>query len=80
MSDLKKLVAELSQKEITRKQFLAIMASSVFGVGGLFRVLQSANTPDLASSDRGVFGEREYGNTNDGKPGQKGYNSEDVFG
>jgi hypothetical protein len=80
VSDLKKLVAELSQKEITRKQFLAIVAGSLLGVGGLFRVLQSASTPDLANSDRGVFGEREYGNTSGEKPKQKGYNSEDVFG
>ena len=79
MTDLKQLLRELSQKEVTRKQFLLILGGSFFGVASFFRILQSVNTPELANSDRGVFGEKEYGHTG-GKLPQKGYNSEDVFG
>ncbi|HEU4913835.1 MAG TPA: hypothetical protein VFT16_00305 [Candidatus Saccharimonadales bacterium] len=79
MADLKQLLSELSKKEVTRKQFLFILGGSFLGVASFFRILQSVSTPDLATSDKGVFGEKEYGHTG-GKQPHKGYNSEDVFG
>ncbi len=82
MSDLRRLISELSKREMTRKQFLALVSGSFLGLMSLFRFLQTVNTPDdLATSDRGVFGEKEYGHTEQ-PPGEKskGYNSEDVFG
>lgn len=83
MSDLAKLLGELKNKKVSRAQFLAIVAGSMVGVGGLFRYLQHINTPDLVSSDKGVFGEREYGHVDGDNPQQSNkytYNSEDVFG
>ena len=82
MSDLNELLGELKDKKVSRAQFLAIVAGSTLGVGGLFRVLQQANTPDLAESDKGVFGEREYGHVEGDNPksNKYTYNSEDVFG
>ena len=61
MSDLKQLIHELANRPMTRKQFLAHVGGSFLGMIGFFRFLQSVNTPDLATSDRGVFGEKEYG-------------------
>lgn len=80
MRDLKQLIAELSKKEVTRKQFLGIVAGSFVGIAGFFHLLQSSSTPNLAESDKGVFGEREYGHVPGKKPTKTGYNSEDVFG
>jgi hypothetical protein len=84
MSDLRKLIGELSDREMTRKLFLALVGGGFLGMIGIFRFLQEASTPDLANSDRGVFGEKEYGHqetakaaATDAKP--KTFN-QDVFG
>lgn len=61
MSDLKQLISELANRPMTRKQFLALVGGSFLGMMGFFRFLETINTPDLANSDRGVFGEKEYG-------------------
>lgn len=79
MTDLKQLIAELSKKQVTRKQFLAILGGSFLGIAGFFRAMQSVSTPDLATSDRGVFGEKEYGHTDRPKE-HKPFGSGDVFG
>jgi hypothetical protein len=82
VGNLSGLIAELSTKQMTRKQFLAVIAGSFFGISGLFRYLQVINTPDLASSNKDVFGEREYGHV-EGTPHatkEYSYNSGDVFG
>lgn len=79
MSDLKKLVSELSQREMTRKQFLLLVGGSLVGMLGIFRFFQAINMPgaeSLATSDRGVFGEREYGHI----PKKVKHFDEDVFG
>ena len=77
MTDLQRLITELSKREMTRKQFLLLVSSSFLGLFGFFRFLQSESAPSLASSDRGVFGEREYGHpsANARRP-----RDEDVFG
>jgi predicted acyltransferase len=82
MKDLSQLIAELSARQLSRKQFLVLVGGSFLGMIGVFRVLQAMNTPDLANSDRGVFGEKEYGHTagDNYKVAAKGYNSEDAFG
>ena len=59
MSDLKQLITELANRPMTRKQFLALVGGSFLGMIGFFRFLESINTPNLATSDRGVFGEKE---------------------
>jgi len=82
MSDLRQLINELSKRQVSRKQFLALVSGSFLGMIGFFRVLQSLNTPDLATSDRGVFGEKEYGHPEPSviaTAKKKGF-SEDVFG
>jgi hypothetical protein len=81
MSDLKELIRELSDREMTRKQFLALVGGSFLGTIGIFRLLQSISTPadDLAHGDRGVFGEREYGHPEAPKVAHKHFD-EDVFG
>lgn len=63
MSKLQEDMAELSKKELSRKQFLGAVGGSFLGMIGVFRVLQALNTPepDLATSHQEVFGEREYG-------------------
>lgn len=80
MSDLRQLVRELSERQMTRKQFLALVGGSFLGMVGFFRFLQESSTPDLATSDHGVFGEKEYGHVEAARAKPKGYNSEDVFG
>ncbi len=83
MSDLKQLIRELSDRQMTRKQFLTLVGGSFLGTIGLFRFLQAVNTPeptDLAHTDRGVFGEREYGHVPlSAKDAHKSFD-EDVFG
>lgn len=80
MNDLKQLIDELSKREVSRKQFLVLAGGSFLGMIGLFRVMQSLSTPDLAKSDRGVFGEREYGRPGSGAIVETKSFSEDVFG
>jgi hypothetical protein len=83
LSDPSEFLTALKEKKVTRAQFLAIVTGSILGFGGFFRLMQHANTPDLASSDKGVFGEREYGHQQGDqpqKPNKYTYNSEDVFG
>lgn len=81
MSDLRQLVKELSDRKMTRKQFLALVGGSFLGMMGIFRFLQEVSTPDndLATSDRGVFGEKEYGHV-DSIPNKKQRFDQDVFG
>jgi hypothetical protein len=80
MSDLRQLVAELSDRKMTRKQFLALVGGSFLGMMGFFRFLQEVSTPDdLSTSDRGVFGEKEYGHI-DSVPNKKQRFDQDVFG
>lgn len=81
MSDLRQLVIELSDRKMTRKQFLALVGGSFLGMMGFFRFLQEVSTPDdnLATSDRGVFGEKEYGHV-DSVPAKKQRFDGDVFG
>jgi hypothetical protein len=63
---------------MTRKQFLALVGGSFLGMMGIFRFLQEVSTPDdLATSDRGVFGEKEYGHIE--APAKKRFD-QDVFG
>ena len=62
MIDLEQLAARVAKREITRKEFLILTGGSFLGMISVFRVLQNLNTPDLAKSDKGVFGEGEYGN------------------
>jgi len=82
MKDLSQLIAELSARQLSRKQFLVLVGGSFLGMIGVFRVLQAMNTPDLAHSDKGVFGEKEYGHVpgSTRKVAAKGYSSEDAFG
>lgn len=80
MSDLRQLVTELSDRKMTRKQFLGLVGGSFLGMMGFFRFLQEVSTPDdLATSDRGVFGEKEYGHV-DSVPNKKQRFDQDVFG
>lgn len=82
MSDLKELIHELSHRQMTRKQFLALVGGSFLGILGVFRLLELVNMPkdNLAHSDKAVFGEGEYGHP----PGQpsKAHKrfDEEVFG
>ncbi len=82
MSDLKQIVLELSKRKISRKQFLVLVGGNFLGMISIFRVLQDLNTPELVKSDKGVFGEREYGHPDPidvAKVKAKSF-SEDVFG
>lgn len=84
MRDLKQLIAELSEKQVTRGQFLGMVAGSFLGVGGFLRYIQDISTPpavtnDLASSDFGVFGEREYGYPVDAEEPTPAQIKEDEF-
>ena len=65
MKDLKQIVSDASDKELTRKQFLGVIGAGLVGVTGALGMLQDMSTPDLASSDTGAFGEREYGHSKD---------------
>ena len=84
MSDLKRIATEISEKEMSRGQFLGAVGGSFLGMIGVFSVIQALNTPDsdLANKHENVFGEREYGHT-DGDLGNtkapKKFD-EDVFG
>jgi hypothetical protein len=66
MRELREVVDALAEKEMSRKQFLALVGGSFAGMIGGFQLLQMLNTPanrddNLATSNREVFGEREYG-------------------
>lgn len=61
MHDLKRIIRELSRRDVTRKQFIVLVCASFVGMISIFRILQDMNTPELATSTKGVFGEREYG-------------------
>lgn len=66
MRELREVVDELAKKEMSRKQFLALVGGSFAGMIGGFQLLQLLNTPasrddNLATSNKEVFGEREYG-------------------
>ena len=66
MRELRDVVDELAKKEMSRKQFLALVGGSFAGMIGGFQLLQLLNTPasrddSLATSNKEVFGEREYG-------------------
>lgn len=65
MKDLKQIVSEASEKELTRKQFFGVIGAGLIGVTGALGVFQEFSTPDLANSNTGAFGEREYGHTKD---------------
>ena len=82
MIDLEQLAAKVAKREITRKEFLILTGGSFLGMVSIFRILQNINTPELAKSDKGVFGEREYGHPDPvdvAKVKAKSFN-EDVFG
>lgn len=90
MRELKDVADMLAKKELSRKQFLSMVGGSFVGMISGFQVLQSINTPinkddDLATSNRQVFGEREYGHPgpekiNQAKKAQARRFDEDVFG
>jgi hypothetical protein len=66
MRELREVVDVLAKKELTRKQFLTLVGGSFAGMIGGFQLLQLLNTPanrddNLATSNKEVFGEREYG-------------------
>jgi len=66
MRELREVVDTLAEKEMSRKQFLALVGGSFAGMIGGFQLLQMLNTPanrddSLATSNKEVFGEREYG-------------------
>jgi hypothetical protein len=66
MRELREVVDALTEKEMSRKQFLALVGGSFAGMIGGFQLLQMLNTPanrddNLATSNKEVFGEREYG-------------------
>ena len=66
MRELRDVVDALAEKEMSRKQFLALVGGSFAGMIGGFQLLQLLNTPanrddSLATSNKQVFGEREYG-------------------
>jgi len=66
MRELREVVDVLAKKEMSRKQFLALVSGSFAGMIGGFQLLQMLNTPanrddNLATSNKEVFGEREYG-------------------
>jgi hypothetical protein len=86
MSDFKQGLTILSKKELSRKQFLEVVGGSFLGMVGVFRILQALDTPepDLATSDKEVFGEREYGHTSQSSSKATDTNTpkfdEDAFG
>lgn len=67
MGNLKKTITDVSNTELTRKQFLGLVGASLLGMMGTFHAVQTLSTPndDLATSHDQVFGEREYGYTDD---------------
>jgi hypothetical protein len=90
MRELREVVDTLAKKEMSRKQFLALVSGSFAGMIGGFQLLQMLNTPDshddnLATSNKEVFGEREYGHPGSdeikrAKRAQAKRFDEDVFG
>jgi hypothetical protein len=88
VSDLREVIDKLSKRELSRKQFIAMVGGSFLGMLGVFRIMQALNTPaeaNLAKSHREVFGEREYGHPSDdeihqAKKLQAKTFDEDVFG
>lgn len=80
MSDLRQLITELSNREMTRKQFLTLVGGSFLGMMGFFRFMQSISTPGLADSNLGVFGEKEYGHEKVAAASKARKYDEDVFG
>lgn len=82
MIDLEQLAARVAKRKITRKEFLILTGGSFLGMISVFRVLQNLNTPDLAKSDKGLFGEGEYGRPDPvevAKVKAKGF-GQDMFG
>lgn len=82
MSDLREIALELSKRKISRKQFLVLVGGNFLGMISIFRVLQDLSTPELVKTDKGTFGEREYGHPDPvtvAKVKAKSF-SEDVFG
>jgi hypothetical protein len=65
MDDFKKIATEISEREMSRGQFLGAVGGSFLGVIGVLNVIQALNTPEpnLANGNKDVFGEREYGHT-----------------
>lgn len=84
MSDLKRIATEISEKEMSRGQFLGAVGGSFLGMLGVFSIIQAINTPesDLANKNENVFGEREYGHPDGGIGKAKAPKKfdEDVFG
>lgn len=82
MKDLTQLIAQLSERQLSRKQFLTVVGGSFLGILGIFRVLQALNTPNLAQGSPVVYGEGEYGYTGKKHPvvSRERYNSKDVLG
>lgn len=90
MRELKDVADMLAKKELSRKQFLSMVGGSFVGMISGFQVLQALNTPNsnddnLATSNRQVFGEREYGHPGPekiekAKKQQAARFDEDVFG
>ncbi len=78
MKDLKKIVSEASEKELTRKQFLGVVGAGLVGAVSAFGVMQELSTPDLANRDTGAFGELEYGHS--GKPKEDKPKKKGLFG
>ncbi len=62
MDNLSKMISDLSRKNVTRKQFLAIMGGGFLSMFGVFRYLQAINLPDTDVVDnKGAFGASDYG-------------------
>jgi hypothetical protein len=79
MSDLKGLIRELSQREMTRKQFIVLVGGSFLGMFGFFRLLQQISTPGFRGGDPNAFGAKDYGHVLDEKRAQaKGFGT-DTF-
>ena len=61
MNDLNHLFTDLSGKNITRKQFLAMMAGGFLSMFGIVRFLQEVSTPQPVGGQGMSFGQSSYG-------------------
>jgi hypothetical protein len=61
MNDLSNLITDLSGKNITRKQFLAMLAGGFLSMFGIFRFLQEVSTPRSVGDQGAAFGQSSYG-------------------
>jgi len=65
MRDLRQVISDLSQKKVTRKEFLIGVGGSFLGMLGIFRLFEVMNLPEGDDSDPAeqelAFGEKEYG-------------------